>query len=182
MLINTAVDALGHMLESYFHSNATDYSRMLCLRAMKVWGTAANVLFGKAANEENYDSFMFASSLAGMAIAQTGTSLPHGLSYYLTYHKGIPHGKAVGVFLAEYLSFLPQEYEEELMVVLQALGFESLGQFRELMKELLGTMEVTDEDITNMVGEMTQNERKLVAAPFKVTKEQLIQMCEAVRG
>ena len=182
VLTNTAVDALGHMIESYFHSNATDYSRMLCQYAMEVWGMAADVLFGTEADEETYDRLMFASSLAGMAIAQTGTSLPHGLSYYLTYHKGIPHGKAVGVFLTGYLSVLPEEYEAQVIMALRALGFGSLEQFEGLMKELLGTIKLKDEDVVNMVGEMTQNARKLAAAPFDVTKEQLVQMCEAIRG
>lgn len=181
VLVNTAVDALGHMIESYFHSNATDYSRMLCRNAMEVWGDASAVLFGKEVSEDTYDKLMFASSLAGMAIAQTGTSLPHGLSYYLTYHKGIPHGKAVGVFLAGYLSLLPKDYEGQLEMILHALGFESLKQFESQMKKLLGNIEITDEDVRKMVDEMTQNARKLAAAPFFVTKEQLIQMCEGIR-
>lgn len=182
VLTNTAVDALGHMLESYFHTNATDYSRMLCQYAMEVWGMAADVLFGMEPSEETHDRLMFASSLAGMAIAQTGTSLPHGLSYYLTYHKGIPHGKAVGLFLPGYLSILPEEYEAQVMMALRALGFGSLEQFSGLLKELLGTVVLTDEEAGCMVDEIAQNAKKLSAAPFAVTKEQLMQMCEEIRG
>lgn len=176
VLINTAVDALGHMLESYFHTNATDYSRMLCQYAMEVWGVAADILFGMEASKEDYDRLMFASSLAGMGIAQTGTSLPHGLSYYLTYHKGIPHGRAVGIFLSGYLEILPEQYEAQVLMALRALGFGSLEQFAGLMKELLGTVELTKEEVAEMVSEMTKNERKLAAAPFDVTEEQLLQM------
>ena len=94
---------------------------------------AADVLSGTEASGEDYDRLMFASSLAGMAISQTGTSLPHGLSYYLTYHKGIPHGKAVGVFLAGYLDALPEEFEPQVIMALRTLGFGSLGQFARRM-------------------------------------------------
>lgn len=182
VLVNTAVDALGHMLESYFHSNATDYSRMLCQYAMEVWGVAADVLSGTEASGEDYDRLMFASSLAGMAISQTGTSLPHGLSYYLTYHKGIPHGKAVGVFLAGYLDALPEEFEPQVIMALRTLGFGSLGQFAGLMKELLGTVELTEEEVEEMADGIAGNERKLAAAPFDVTREQIVKMIKGMSG
>lgn len=182
VLTNTAVDALGHMLESCFHSNATDYSRMLCQYAMEVWGMAADVLFGMEAAEDSYDRLMFASSLAGMAIAQTGTSIPHGLSYYLTYHKEIPHGKAVGLFLPGYLAILPEEYEMQVTMALHALGFGSLEQFTGLIKELLGTVELPEAEWNQMIEEVAQNQKKLLAAPFEVTKEDLQKMCEVVRG
>ncbi len=179
VLANTAVDALGHMLESYFHSNATDYSRMFCQYAMEVWGTAADVLFGAEASEEDSARLMFASGLAGMAIAQTGTSLPHGLSYYLTYHKGIPHGKAVGIFLAGYLDALPEEFEPQVIMALRTLGFGSIGQFAGIMKELLGTVEITGEEMEIMADEIAGNQRKLAAAPFDVTREQILQIIQS---
>ncbi len=37
---------------------------------------------------------MLMSALGGVAIAQTMTSLPHGMGYFLTYEKGLPHGMA----------------------------------------------------------------------------------------
>lgn len=180
LLINTAVDALGHMIESYFHSSATDYSRMLCQYAMEVWGMAADVLFGIDAKDGDYDRLMFASSLAGMAIAQTGTSLPHGLSYYLTYHKGIPHGKAVGVFLAGYLSALPEHFEPQVVMALRTLGFGSLEQFEGALKELLGIVKLSEAETSEMIGEMMQNDKKLLAAPFEVTEEILQEMCRMI--
>lgn len=179
VLVNTAVDALAHMLESYFHANATDYSRMLSQYAMEVWGVAADVLFGMEASEEDYARLMFASSLAGMAISQTGTSLPHGLSYYLTYHKGIPHGKAVGVFLAGYLDILPEEFEPQVIMALRTLGFGSIGQFAGLMKELLGSAELTGEEIEAMADGMAGNERKLAAVPFDVDRGQILKMVKS---
>lgn len=178
VIINTAIDALGHMLESYFHTKATDYSRMFAQYAMEVWSEAARVLFGLDAEEEDYDRLMFASSLAGMAITHTGTSLPHGLSYYLTYHRGIPHGKAVGVFLPSYLRVVSEEYEAQTMMALRALGFGSIEQFAGFIREMLGTVSLSAEEIRDMVDEMAGNQKKLSAAPVMVTKETLLGMCE----
>ncbi len=178
VLTNTAIDALGHVLESYFHSKATDYSRMLCQYAMEVWGTAADVLFGMEAKEGDYDRLMFASSLAGMAISHTSTGIPHALSYYLTYHKGIPHGKAVGVFLPGYLAALPDSFEPQVIMALQALGFGSLEQFAGVIKELLGEVKLSNTEYQEMVDEMMKNDRKLKNTPFEVTKEDIYKITE----
>ena len=125
---NTAVDALGHMIESYFNSKATDFSRMLCQYGISVWAENISVLLGDEADYEAYDSLMLASCLAGMAITHTGTSIPHGLSYYLTYNKDIPHGKAVGLFLPGYLKVIQKEMPDEVSEVLAMLGFDEIEQ------------------------------------------------------
>ena len=37
VLANTCIDALGHLIESYFNSHAGEYSRMLCMTGFEVW-------------------------------------------------------------------------------------------------------------------------------------------------
>ena len=162
VIINTAIDALGHMLESYFHKNANDYSRMLCQYALEVWGMMVPVLLGSPAQEGQYDEMMFASSLAGMAISHTGTSLPHGLSYYLTYHKGIPHGAAVGVFLPAYLSLMAEEMEAQVFMTLRALGFGSLEQFEGFIFTLLSRLELSSGEQDEMYEAIVSNPSKVI--------------------
>lgn len=181
VITNTAIDALAHMFESYFNAKATDYSRMLAQYAMEVWGVATDVLFGMDAKEDDYDKLMFASTLAGMAITHTSTSLPHGLSYYLTYHKGIPHGKAVGYFLPGYLACMPESLEAQVIMALRAVGFGSLEQFTGFIREVLGKVELTDEETAEMIEEIAGNERKLKAVPFEITREQIVKMVEDAR-
>lgn len=171
ILTNTAVDALGHLIESYFHANATDYSRMLAVQGMDVWGSCKNVLSGMEPEEEDESSLMFASSLAGMAITHTGTSLPHGLSYYLTYHRGIPHGRAVGYFLPGYLDLFTETMEAEVMMVLRILGFACPEQFAGWMRECIGRPELTEPEIAAMLAEIMQSERKLAAVPWEIDRQ-----------
>ncbi len=180
VIVNTAVDALGHMLESYFSTAATDYSRMFCQYAMEVWGTVSDVLCGAEPEDGDYGKLMFASSLAGMGISHTGTSLPHALSYYLTCHKGIPHGKAVGLFLPGYLGILPEEYNMQVTMALRTLGFGSLGQFRGLIRELLGTVALTEGEITEISGQIMGNAKKLSSLPFVPEKGQIYQLCQEI--
>lgn len=171
VLTNTAIDAVGHLIESYFNANATDYSRMPVLQGMEVWGTCKHVLMGVEPEETDYSSLMLASSLAGMAITHTSTSLPHGLSYYLTYHKGIPHGRAVGYFLPGYLDLFMDTMEAEVMMVLRILGFGSLDQFAGFLRECIGVPELTDAEMTAMLDEIMQSDRKLAAVPFPVDRQ-----------
>lgn len=178
LLVNTAVDALGHFVESYINVNATDYSRMLCEYGMGLWSSSKNVLIGADIRENDFDRMMNASTIAGMAISHTGTALPHGLSYYLTYEKGIPHGKAVGYFLPGYLA------EAGTMVrrkVLALTGFPDMQYFRSFMHRLIGRLEVEDGLIDQAVQGLMENKAKLDNVPYPVTEEVLYRICRAAR-
>lgn len=178
ILVNTAVDALGHFIESYVNTNATDFSRMLCEYGMGVWSSGKNVLIGAGVTAEECDRLLFASTLAGMAITHTGTALPHGLSYYLTYEKGIPHGKAVGYFLPGYLAQASPLMRRK---VLNLIGFPDVQYFVSFMRKLIGKMDVEDELIDRAVKGILENEGKLKNVPYQVTEEVLYKICNAGR-
>lgn len=174
ILVNTAVDALGHFIESYVNSNATEFSHMLCEYGMGVWSSVKNVLIGADITAEECDRLLFASTLAGMAISHTGTSLPHGLSYYLTYEKGIPHGKAVGYFLPGYLATADPLMRKK---VLNLIGFPDIQYFIAFMHRLIGPMQAEEELITAAVRGIMANESKLKNVPYQVTESMLYQIC-----
>ena len=170
IIVNTAIDALGHFIESYFNLNATDYSRMLCLHGMEEWGKNLHVLKGGEPGEKECNSLLFASTLAGMAISHTSTCVPHGLSYYLTYNKGVPHGKAVGYFLAGYMALVHQRLPREADRILKLLGFSDIKQFKEFIISCLGKPDINDEDAANMLNGIMENQGKLSVLPFVVTR------------
>lgn len=174
ILVNTAVDALGHFIESYINTQVTDFSRMLCEYGMGVWSGAKNVLIGADITAEECDALLFASTLAGMAISHTGTSLPHGLSYYLTYERGVPHGKAVGYFLPGYLSMAGPLLRKK---VLTLIGFPDMQYFSAFMHNLIGPMEADEELIARAVQGIMANEAKLRNVPYEVTEAMLYQIC-----
>lgn len=174
VLTHTAIDTLGHLIESYFNTKANVYSNMLTIQGMEVWSSCRGVLLGMQPEPEDYEGLMLASSLAGMAIAHTGTSLPHGLSYYLTYHKEIPHGQAVGYFLPGYLRLFAEDLDVEVMMVLRMLGFGSIEQFQGFLIEILGRLQITDSEQAEMVSQLMETEGKLAAVPMvDVTKDRI---------
>lgn len=174
ILVNTSVDTLGHFMESYINKNATDFSRMLCEYGMGIWSSSKKVLIGADVTEEECDTLLFASTLGGMAIAHTGTALPHGLSYYLTYEDRVPHGKAVGYFLPGYLAEAGPLVRKK---VLNLIGFPDIQYFSAFLHNLIGHMQADEALIEKAVHGLMENEAKLKNVPYEVTEDMLRRIC-----
>lgn len=178
-LIDTAIDALGHFVESYVNVNATPFTHMLCEYGMRIWNENKKVLIGANITPDECDSLLFASTLAGMAIAHTGTALPHGLSYYLTYEQGTAHGRAVGYFLPGYLAAAGPLMRKR---VLSLAGFPDIQYFTAFLHKLIGPMQADSSLITKAVQGLMSNESKLRNVPFAVTEDILYQICSRAPG
>lgn len=173
-LVNTAVDALAHLLESYLNTNANELNRIYSKEGLSIWKEVKKRLLEDCLIEEDYATMLHASMVAGMAITHTGTSLPHGLSYPITYELGVPHGKAVGMFLGGFVE--GYQNKEEVAEVLGLLGFESIGAFRKYMTELLGEVAVSEELMKENVQSLLANPAKLKNYPFEITEKELMEM------
>lgn len=179
---NTATDTLCHLVESYFNNKATQYTKMLCEYGFRAWAkNRAALISGDGFTEENYNQLLFASTLAGMAISHTGTSIPHGLSYYLTYNKNIPHGKAVGIFVSGYLYFMKKNLAPDYNSVISEMGFSDLEELKLFIKHCLGEFCITDEDTSRMIQEMLDNPLKLSSVPYEVGEKELRDIIEYIR-
>lgn len=114
---------------------------------------------------------MRACTLGGMAIAHTGTSLPHGLSYPVTCEMGLPHGKAVGIFLPGFIRNYGNQ--EEAMKVLSLLDFGGEQTFSEYIRQLLGEVSIAEDLWERTMDELLANPAKLKNYPFMIDKEKL---------
>lgn len=173
-LVNTAVDALAHLIESYLNTNSNELNRVYSREGLAMWGTIKDRLLEDKIDASDYSNLMHASMVAGMAIAHTGTSLPHGLSYTVTYELGVPHGKAVGMFLAGFVSVFKDKGEVDN--VLNLLGFENIEAFQKYMDELLGRVELPEGMMEKNADDILANEAKLKNYPFPLTKEEIMSM------
>ena len=170
-MVSTCVDALAHLIESYLNTNANAYNRIYSAEGLRIWGSAKEYLLSSEIKipDEGYETFMHASVVAGMAIAHTGTSIPHGLSYPVTYELGIPHGKAVGFFLPGFLRFYNNQ--KRVAEVLELLGFENRAEFIAYLDKLLGKPQIPEELWEEDVLKLLQNPAKLKNYPFEMTEE-----------
>lgn len=135
--VNTAIDALSHALEGYLSVKATPLSNLFAEKSLAVLGACLPQLL-----KENTiivrEQLLYASMLAGVVIAHTGTTAVHAMGYSLTYFKNIDHGRANGLLLVEYLKLIHTKHLGEIVNVLSLLQLKSLDEFSVLMDALLG--------------------------------------------
>lgn len=189
LIVNTAVDALAHMVESILNVKSNLFNRMCPEYGLKLWGECKNALLSDEGctatnaaparetaapiDASLYEKLMLTSTIAGISIAQTSTAVPHGMSYDLTLNAGVPHGPAVGYFLAAYVEvcakFVPQDVEK----ILALLGLKNIEEFREIIRKLIGTCTVTREMRDKFAAAMKVNHSKLDLVPGKITPEDI---------
>ncbi|MFG6376749.1 MAG: iron-containing alcohol dehydrogenase [Lachnospiraceae bacterium] len=173
-IVNTSVDALAHLIESYLNTNSNSLNRIYSEQGLRMWAEFKDNLKNDTLSEKDYERMLHTSMVAGIAITHTGTSLPHGLSYAVTYELGVPHGKAVGMFLGGYVDNYKDK--NETGKVLELLGFSNAKEIRCYLNELLGKTELSPELLSANADSILANKGKLKNYPFKITKEELINM------
>ena len=157
--ISTAIDALAHLLESYFNNNANDISRAYSLEGVRLLYPKLKKLASKEAlNAEDLETIYNASILGGLAINITGTVFCHTLGYYFTEHYHLPHGFACALFtndLLDYEEASRKEYAEQF--------FETVQIDKEEMKQTVNALlpdfgiQMTDEEIQSILPRYENN-------------------------
>ncbi len=202
LIVNTAVDALAHMVESILNVHSNTLNRMCPEYGLKLWGECKEALLasenaatkndsgnaaparGNAAAQKAtqdatpidaslYEKLMYTSTIAGMSIAMTSTAVPHGMSYDLTLSKGTPHGPAVGYFLAAYVEVCQKKVPADVEKILSLLGLQSVEEFAEMLQKLIGTCTVTRELRDKFATAMKTNHSKLDLVPGGITPDEV---------
>lgn len=177
-IINTAVDALAHLVESYLNTNTNELNRIYSREGLRMWGEFRTRLQDDSLEDADYAKMLHASMVGGMAITYTGTSLPHGLSYPVTYELGVPHGKAVGMFLGGYVAMY--EDQKAVMEVMTLLGFDDTALFCQYLRELLGNVEVSQELLVKDAKSILDNPAKLKNYPYTIDEQGLVEMANYI--
>lgn len=160
----TTMDAFAHLTESFVNAKASDLSRMCVDAGLKLWLRSKDVILGKRqADEKDYLNMLNASAMAGMSIALTGTALPHGLSYALTYNTRMPHGKACGYFLPAYLE---EAKDADRDYILETAHFSSTDDLALYYDTTCGRDKVDVSVLELSVEDLLKNPAKMASAPF----------------
>lgn len=177
VIASTSGDALAHMIESFESKKADDYSRAAVLSGLKIWGEVKDVLDGsRGPSADDLAKLMRASTFAGIAIAQTGTSIPHALSYILTYDLKMPHGKACCCFLP---AFLEEASAGDQEMILLAAGFRDTAEFRAFFENVFGGIYVPEETLERAYSVVSANEARLKGCRFHADAEVLRRIADA---
>ena len=127
----TGLDALTHAIESYISTGATPPSEGLSLRAVALIGANLRSAFADGNNRAAREGMAMGSMVAGMAFANAGLGLVHGLVHPL----GARHGVA-GVACAPPAEWpgLNQELVGPLPHQLHRLGGVHLGELSSTLR------------------------------------------------
>lgn len=145
---NTAIDALCHAVESYLNAQASEFSDIVALEAIRLIGQCSDALVSGLFTEEDREKLLTAASAGGMAVAHTGLNIVHAMGYQLTCSKEIPHGRANGALLAEFIAWMAKtDNIMRAVEVMNAFGTDLCG-FKQFMDAVVPTAEeITDADI-----------------------------------
>lgn len=181
--INTAIDALSHAVEGMLSVRASLISNILAAQSigmiMKQVPHLLDALETKKSaslKEDSREELLQASYLAGMVIAQTGTTAVHAMGYSLTYFKEIDHGRANGLLLGAYLSLVEKERPDLSGKILGAMNLYSVQQFKELINKLFGKKEVISTEEIKAFSERAIQTKNIDNSTIKPTVEEIKQM------
>ena len=173
--VNTSIDAFTHLVEGYLNINSSYMSDIYGEKGFELFISCFKALVNKEIDNEFREAVMLASSLAGIQIAQNGTSLPHGMGYPLTYFKGVPHGLANGVLTIEYLRSFKDQTKINRM--LKALKLNSIDELADIFKQLIDVkVEISPEEINSYAKEFASNKAKLKNHTEEVGFEDIVKI------
>ena len=162
------------MVESILNVYSNAFNRMCPEYGLKLWGEFKGSLLSDAPVDESlYEKLMLTSTIAGMSIAHTSTAVPHGMSYDLTLHQGVPHGPAVGYFLAAYVEISEKKVPEDVKRILELLGLKSTADFAAMLDKFIGKCKVTREMRDQFAAAMKVNRSKLDLVPGGISPEEV---------
>ena len=135
--VNTAIDAVSHAAEGMLSVRADALTDALARESLaSLLGEYGSLLRGEY-SPASRQNLLYGAAVAGMVIANTGTSPVHSLGYSLTYYRGIAHGRANGLILPAFLELCSRKAPQLTARVFSALGM-TPDEFSGKIAALLG--------------------------------------------
>lgn len=180
--INTAIDALSHAVEGMLSQRSTTLSDALAMESIQyIMKNIEGMKAGSLSLEQRGD-LLYASTLAGMVIAHTGTTAVHSMGYSLTYFRDIDHGRANGLLLANFMSFVEKSNDELIQRILSSMNLTSVDQFSKEIDELLGEKECLSEEEIETFSSIAIKAKNIINCAVIPTKEDLIDIYKVSFG
>jgi alcohol dehydrogenase class IV len=107
VIANTGIDVLTHAIESYLSTESFLLNDQLALHAIEI--ALQNLEPACRKEKEAMNRMAYASMAAGIAITHGGTILLHIMGYPLTVYHQVPHGRASGILLPEFMRFMGEK-------------------------------------------------------------------------
>lgn len=113
MTAATGFDAFTHAFESYINANASAYSSMDSIMAMRLIIENLPKVLDEPQNIEYRSNMCLADTLAGRALANSGASIPHPLSEIIGGIAHLPHGEALAIVFPPFIKQMKKKNVEK---------------------------------------------------------------------
>jgi phosphonate metabolism-associated iron-containing alcohol dehydrogenase len=147
--VQTGLDTLSHALESIWNKNASPITLSYAIKSAILIVDNLVLLSNNPNSLEYRDNIMKACMYAGLAFSNTQTAIAHGMSYYITAHKGVDHGIACSFTLPMLIDNVIGKHDfiddaiEEIFTEL------SSKKLRDILKELSISTEFKDYGVSD---------------------------------
>lgn len=149
LTIQTGLDALSHSLESIWNVNASPLSLNYATTAIPKIVDVLPRLVNHLDDINLRSEMMLASLQAGLAFSNTQTAIAHAMSYYMTLHKGIPHGIAASITLPDIVSVALTNVELKRNLQ-QCFGEKPVDELSNLFEALNVTTNYMEYNLTDL--------------------------------
>ncbi len=170
---NTAMDAFSHAAESMLKNSSSPASERFARESLRILYPLLKSLENPA--KETRDALLWASCLAGMAIAHTGTTFVHGMGYFLTYDHGVAHGRANGLLLGETLRIFAENGVPAVGEICAACGAE-LGEIINTLSVLCGKREKIPRENCEEYAARAMQTKNIKACKFAPTEADILRV------
>ncbi|MDY0169660.1 MAG: iron-containing alcohol dehydrogenase [Thermoguttaceae bacterium] len=110
----SGMDAITQLIESFISRKAQPIPQALCVQGLRLAVPAIAEAVENGASRAARERMSHAALLSGMALANSGLGLAHGVAPALGTHCRVPHGVACAIMLPVALRINRQSREEEL--------------------------------------------------------------------
>ncbi|MCK4787858.1 MAG: iron-containing alcohol dehydrogenase [Desulfobacteraceae bacterium] len=187
---DTGIDALVHAIETYVSMNATPFSDVLAIEAIRLIAENLPTAYAKAENITARYNMSLAATLAGLAMNSGGVGAVHGLSNILGIKYHMSHGRANAVMLPYVVDYNKIGNPIKYAAIALAMGenTEGLSPYNSAEKLVLSLFrlleiinisaklsdyDVTEADIPSLVEGGMKLSRLFVPNPRNLTKEDI---------
>ncbi len=139
---STGVDAYCHCIECYTSKKANPYSDVIALEGVRLIDGAIRDAVKNGDNMKARSEMLLGSFYGGMAIASSGTTAVHALSYPLGGRYRIPHGVSNAILLVPVMDFNKDAIQEKLLKAASVCGIDSVDGYIAHLRQMIEEIQI----------------------------------------